>query len=95
MAFLLSLIPATVLTVVGYFVLYASARAEGGVRKFGRYLSAWIFLIAGLSILGGLLVSTIGPPDAMRGMMGMTQHMERMESMEQEQLEILRELQRE
>lgn len=93
MAFLFSLIPATAFVVVGDFVLYTSARVDGGLRQFGKYLAVWIFVVAGASLLGGLLASTVGLPGSMQGMMGMRQHMERMESLEEEQLKILRELQ--
>jgi hypothetical protein len=95
MIFLFSLIPATALVVVGYFVLYASTRAEGGLERFGKYLGIWIFFLAGVSVLGGLLASTVGIRGPMVDMMsGIGQHMERMENLEKEQLSILRELQR-
>jgi hypothetical protein len=95
MIFLFSLIPATALVVVGYFVLYASTRAEGGLERFGKYLGIWIFFLAGVSVLGGLLASTVGIRGAMGDMMrGIGQHMERMENLEEEQLSILRKLQR-
>lgn len=93
MAFLFSLIPATALVVVGYFVLYTSARVEGGLRPFGRYLAVWIFVVASVFLLGGLIASTVRLPGSMQGMMGMRHHMERMESLEEEQLKTLRELQ--
>lgn len=91
MIFLFSLIPATILIVVGYFVLFASTRVEGGLKRFGRYLGAWILFLAGVAVLGGLLASTFGMEDRMGGVM---QHMQTMEEMEQEQSAILRELQR-
>ena len=91
MIFFISLIPATVLVVVGYFVIYTATRAEGGVKGLGKYLGAWIFFLAGVSILAGLYASTVGIPGPM-GDIG--QHMERMENMEEQQLEILRDLKR-
>ena len=48
MCFAISLIPATFWLVIGYFVLFVSSRAEGGVRRFGRILAVWIFVIAAL-----------------------------------------------
>ena len=57
MIFLLALIPATMLTVAGYFVLFLSHRAEGSLRSFGRYLSIWAFALAGLVALGGLFAA--------------------------------------
>jgi hypothetical protein len=57
MIFLLALIPATMLTVAGYFVLFLSHRAEGSLRSFGRYLGIWAFALAGLVALGGLFAA--------------------------------------
>ena len=37
--FLFSLIPATLLAVAGFLVMFASSKAEGGVQTFGRILS--------------------------------------------------------
>lgn len=89
MGFLFSLIPATVLVVVGYFVIYAATRTQGALQRFGQYLGAWIFLLAGAVILAGVLAST-GGIESPLGDMG--RHMQRMESMEQEQLAMLREV---
>jgi hypothetical protein len=57
MILLLALIPATALTVAGYFVLYLSGRSEGSLRTFGRYLSFWAFTLAGLVVLGALFAA--------------------------------------
>lgn len=57
MIFLLALIPATALTVAGYFVLYLSGRSEGALRTFGRYLSFWAFTLAGLVVLGAMFAA--------------------------------------
>jgi hypothetical protein len=57
MIFLLALIPATALTVAGYFVLYLSTRSEGALRTFGRYLSFWAFTLAGLVVLGAMFAA--------------------------------------
>jgi hypothetical protein len=48
MCFFFSLVPMTVLIVIGYFVLLSSnlAAAAGGVRSFGRILAVWVFLVA-------------------------------------------------
>jgi Mn2+/Fe2+ NRAMP family transporter len=46
MCFIFSLIPATIFVVIGYFVLMSSGKAEEGVRKFGRFLAIWVFIIA-------------------------------------------------
>ena len=60
MCFFASLIPATFFVILGYFVLYASSRSEGGVRTFGRILAVWIFLIALLPPIGGAVVTISG-----------------------------------
>jgi hypothetical protein len=46
MVFLISLIPATVLVVVAYFVLFSSTRADGAMKACGRRLAIWIFIPA-------------------------------------------------
>jgi hypothetical protein len=69
MLYFLALIPATALTVAGYFVLYFSARTEGGLRAFGKYLAFWSFTLAGLLILGAIFAAAHG--HRMHGMRGM------------------------
>ena len=49
--FLIALIPATMLTIAGYFVLYLSHRSEGAFRAFGKYLGFWAITLAGLVVL--------------------------------------------
>ncbi len=68
--FFFSLIPATVLVVVGYFILYASHRSEGGTATFGKFLAIWVFILAALVLLGGVL----GPFVGMRHMDGMSRY---------------------
>lgn len=68
MMFFFSLIPATMLVVAGYFVMFASSKAEGGVQTCGKFLSIWIYILAALVILGG----AFGP------MLGMGRHSDRM-----------------
>jgi hypothetical protein len=72
--YLLALLPATALTVAGYFVLYLSGRSEGALRTFGRYLGFWAFTLAGLVILGALFAAAHGghgrPGYGMRGTHG-------------------------
>jgi glucose uptake protein GlcU len=46
MCFFISLLPATFWAVIGYFVLFASTRAEGRVQTLGRWLATWVFFIA-------------------------------------------------
>jgi hypothetical protein len=60
MCFFFSLIPATILVVVGYFVLFSSARAQSGIRLFGKVLAVWIFVIASMPPLAGAYVTLAG-----------------------------------
>ncbi len=60
MCFFFSLIPATMLVTIGYFVLFASGKTEGGVQTFGRILATWIFLIALLPPVAGAYVTFSG-----------------------------------
>src|SRR6202023_3334557 len=62
MIYFLALIPATVLTIAGYFVLFLSARSEGALRTFGKYLGFWAFTLAGLVILRGDIRRSSRPP---------------------------------
>jgi hypothetical protein len=60
MIYFLALIPATMLTVAGYFVLYLSNRSEGALRSFGKYLGFWAFALAALVILGAIFAAAHG-----------------------------------
>ncbi|TLZ27847.1 MAG: hypothetical protein E6K27_04480 [Gammaproteobacteria bacterium] len=60
MIYLLALLPATALAVAGYFVLFLSARSEGALRTFGKYLGFWAFTLAGLVILGAIFAAAHG-----------------------------------
>ena len=60
MCFLISLVPATFWLTIGYFVLFASSRAEAGVRTFGRILAIWIFVIALIPPIAGAYISLSG-----------------------------------
>lgn len=72
MLYFLALIPATALTIAGYFVLYLAQRAEGSLRTFGRYLGFWAFTLAGLVVLGAIFAAAHGrhrgPHPGMYGM---------------------------
>jgi Mn2+/Fe2+ NRAMP family transporter len=67
MIFVISLIPATVLVVVGYFVLFSSTRADGAMKAFGRGLAIWIFILAAAFPVAGGYATYAGIPsmDAM------------------------------
>jgi len=60
MIYFLALLPATALTIAGYFVLFLSARSEGTLRSFGKYLGFWAFTLAGLLILGAIFSAAHG-----------------------------------
>lgn len=60
MIYFLSLIPATALTIAGYFALFLSNRSEGAFRAFGKYLGFWAFTLAGLLILGAIFAAAHG-----------------------------------
>ena len=60
MCFFLSLIPATFLVVIGYFVLFAAAKAEERIRRFGQILAVWIFMVALIPPLAGAYVTLAG-----------------------------------
>ena len=60
MCFIFSLIPATFWVVVGYFVLFSSSRAEEPIRKFGRILAIWIFIVALFFPICGAYMSLSG-----------------------------------
>ena len=60
MCFFFSFMPATFWAVVGYFVLFSSTKAEGGVKTFGRVLAVWTFIIAGFIVLAGAYVTISG-----------------------------------
>jgi hypothetical protein len=75
MFYFLALIPATMLTIAGYFVLYLSNRSEGALRSLGKYLGFWAFTLAGLVVLGAIFAAAHhggrhGPMWDMRGMHG-------------------------
>lgn len=57
MCFFFSFVPATFWLVVGYFILFSSTRAEGGVQTFGKVLAAWIFIIAAFIPIAGAYVT--------------------------------------
>jgi hypothetical protein len=60
MIYFLALIPATALTIAGYFALYLSNRSEGAFRTFGKYLGFWAFTLAGLVVLGAIFAAAHG-----------------------------------
>lgn len=72
MIYFLALIPATMLTIAGYFVHYLSHRSEGAFRSFGKYLGFWAFTLAALVVLGAIFAAAHGGRhDATFGARGM------------------------
>lgn len=57
MCFFLSLVPATVWIIIGYFVLFAASRSDGGIRIFGQGLAVWTFVIAAFIPLAAAYVT--------------------------------------
>ncbi len=60
MCFLFSLFPATMLTVLGYLVLYCSTKSDGAVKTFGMILSIWVFILAAFPPIMGVYVTIAG-----------------------------------
>lgn len=60
MCFFVTLIPATFLVTLGYFVLFSASKAEGRVRNFGQILSIWIFIVALIPPAVGAYVTLSG-----------------------------------
>ena len=60
MCFIFSFIPATIFTVIGYFILFSSTKTEGGVQKFGQILAIWVFIVALLFLMMGLYMTLSG-----------------------------------
>ncbi len=60
MCFFFSFIPATFFVLIGYFVLFSSTKTEGAIKKFGKVLAIWIFIIAAFFPMMGLYVTLSG-----------------------------------
>ena len=60
MCFFISFMPATFWAIVGYFVLFSSTKAEGGVKTLGQILGIWALVISGFILLAGAYVSMTG-----------------------------------
>jgi hypothetical protein len=76
MIYFLALLPATALTIAGYFVLFLSARSQGALRTFGKYLGFWAFTLAALLILAAVFAAAHGGHHCpVFGMHGVHEHM--------------------
>ena len=60
MIYFLSLLPATALTVAGYFAWFLAERSQGAMKSFGRFLGFWAFALAALVILGAIFAAAHG-----------------------------------
>jgi len=54
------LILVTTLVILGYFIQFAAQRAEGFLKPFGKYLSLWVFVLAGLIVVAAALQPVLG-----------------------------------
>lgn len=71
MYFFFSLIPATLVVVLGYFILFASTKAQGGVKTFGQILAVWVLVLAAFLPLAGAYATYAGVPSIGQMMRGM------------------------
>lgn len=60
MCFIFSFIPATIFSVIGYFVLFSSSKSEGNIQKFGQILAIWVFVVALLFPICGAYATVSG-----------------------------------
>jgi hypothetical protein len=60
MCFFVSLLPATIWVVLGYFILFSSTKTQGTVQKFGQILAIWVFVIAAFFPVTGAYVTVTG-----------------------------------
>jgi len=60
MCFFFSFMPATIWVIIGYFLLFSSAKVEGRLKTLGRALAVWTFIIAGFILLAGAYVTATG-----------------------------------
>jgi hypothetical protein len=78
MIYFVALLPATALTIAGYFVLFLSNRSEGSFRTFGKYLGFWAFTLAALIVLAAIFAAAHRgshcPMMGERGMYGRMHH---------------------
>lgn len=63
------LLHATVLAVIGFFVLFAASKAEGLVKRIGNILGAWLYILAALALIGWIAVGATGGGAFSRHMM--------------------------
>ena len=62
MYFLFSLIPATFIVVLGYFIIFSAAKTDGAVKTLGQILAIWVFVLAAFLPLAGGYATYAGIP---------------------------------
>jgi hypothetical protein len=60
MCFFFSFMPATFWVIVGYFLLFTTAKVEGRIKTLGQVLAVWTFIIAGFILLAGAYMTATG-----------------------------------
>ena len=60
MCFFFSLMPATMVVMIGYFVLFSTTKVEGSIQKFGKILAIWLFVIASFFPMMGAYMAISG-----------------------------------
>jgi hypothetical protein len=60
---------ATALVIAGYFVWYASSKAEDRLKAVGKYIAAWTFAFAAVLVIIGIAGAVMRPHGGM-GMHG-------------------------
>ena len=55
------LLHATVLAIIGFFVLFTASKAQGLVRQIGNLLGAWLYILAVLAIIASVAFAAAGP----------------------------------
>ena len=61
---------ATFLVIAGYFVWFASSKAEDRLKTVGKYIAFWCFAFAGVLVVIGIAAAVIRPHGGMGGGMG-------------------------
>lgn len=61
---------ATALVIAGYFVWYASSKAEGGLKTVGKYIAIWTFAFAAVLVVMGIAGAVMRPLAGNMGGMG-------------------------
>ena len=71
MYFFLSLLPATLGVIVGYFILFSSTKSQGAVKTFGQILAIWVFVFAAVTPVAGAYATYADVPSIGEAMQSM------------------------